>query len=150
MTAPTLTPNVRIEDPRARKIIGNTLGWAGVAVTAATIVDAASRRENATLRHFGARVEIVPNAIAHDPQGLLAHVQATGISVLESVPSLIQGMLANGHQALEGLRWMLPTGEAMPPELAGPPSAMSFLSTSSGVVPVPSIQSSRTTTHSAS
>lgn len=40
-TPPTLTPNVRIEDPRARKVIGNTLGWAGVAVTAATIVDAA-------------------------------------------------------------------------------------------------------------
>ncbi|PMZ90106.1 MULTISPECIES: non-ribosomal peptide synthetase [unclassified Pseudomonas] len=67
---------------------------------------------------FGARVEIVPNAIAHDPQGLLSHVQATGITVLESVPSLIQGMLANDHQALDGLRWMLPTGEAMPPELA--------------------------------
>ncbi len=67
---------------------------------------------------FGAKVEIVPNAIAHDPQGLLAHVQTTGITVLESVPSLIQGMLANDHQALDGLRWMLPTGEAMPPELA--------------------------------
>ncbi|NIF18293.1 non-ribosomal peptide synthetase [Pantoea sp. Cy-639] len=67
---------------------------------------------------FGATVQIVPNAIAHDPQGLLAHVQATGITVLESVPSLIQGMLAGDHQALDGLRWMLPTGEAMPPELA--------------------------------
>ncbi|MFO3723773.1 non-ribosomal peptide synthetase [Pseudomonas sp. HLMP] len=67
---------------------------------------------------FGAQVNIVPNAIAHDPQGLLAHVQATGISVLESVPSLIQGMLANEHQPLDRLRWMLPTGEAMPPELA--------------------------------
>ncbi|WP_449434142.1 non-ribosomal peptide synthetase [Pseudomonas putida] len=67
---------------------------------------------------FGARVEIVPNAIAHDPQGLLAHVQASAITVLESVPSLIQGMLANDHQSLDGLRWMLPTGEAMPPELA--------------------------------
>ncbi|WP_060479570.1 non-ribosomal peptide synthetase, partial [Pseudomonas monteilii] len=67
---------------------------------------------------FGARVQIVPNAIAHDPHALLAHVQATGITVLESVPSLIQGMLANDHQALDGLRWMLPTGEAMPPELA--------------------------------
>ncbi|MFK3682188.1 non-ribosomal peptide synthetase [Pseudomonas sp. NPDC088890] len=67
---------------------------------------------------FGARIEIVPNAIAHDPQGLLAHVQASGITVLESVPSLIQGMLANEHQHLDGLRWMLPTGEAMPPELA--------------------------------
>lgn len=38
--------------------------------------------------------------------------------MLESVPSLIQGMLANDHQALDSLRWMLPTGEAMPPELA--------------------------------
>ena len=38
--------------------------------------------------------------------------------MLESVPSLIQGMLAEERQALDGLRWMLPTGEAMPPELA--------------------------------
>lgn len=67
---------------------------------------------------FGARVDIVPPAIAHDPQGLLAHVQAQGITVLESVPSLIQGMLAQERISLDGLRWMLPTGEAMPPELA--------------------------------
>ncbi|MDY4300243.1 non-ribosomal peptide synthetase [Pseudomonas salmasensis] len=67
---------------------------------------------------FGARVDIVPPAIAHDPQGLLAHVQAQGITVLESVPSLIQGMLAQDRISLDGLRWMLPTGEAMPPELA--------------------------------
>ncbi|MFJ3484091.1 non-ribosomal peptide synthetase [Pseudomonas sp. NPDC090202] len=67
---------------------------------------------------FGAQVDIVPNAIAHDPQGLLAHVQEQGITVLESVPSLIQGMLAQECIALDGLRWMLPTGEAMPPELA--------------------------------
>ncbi|NWC45178.1 non-ribosomal peptide synthetase [Pseudomonas edaphica] len=67
---------------------------------------------------FGARVDIVPNTIAHDPQGLLAHVQAQGITVLESVPSLIQGMLAQERMSLDDLRWMLPTGEAMPPELA--------------------------------
>ncbi|MGP6419790.1 non-ribosomal peptide synthetase [Pseudomonas putida] len=67
---------------------------------------------------FGARVDIVPNTIAHDPQGLLVHVQAQGITVLESVPSLIQGMLASERLSLDGLRWMLPTGEAMPPELA--------------------------------
>ncbi|OMQ33003.1 non-ribosomal peptide synthetase [Pseudomonas putida] len=67
---------------------------------------------------FGARVDIVPNSIAHDPQGLLAHVQSQGITVLESVPSLIQGMLAQERMSLDGLRWMLPTGEAMPPELA--------------------------------
>ncbi|MHC8366018.1 non-ribosomal peptide synthetase [Pseudomonas sp. ZT5P21] len=67
---------------------------------------------------FGARVDIVPNTIAHDPQGLLAHVSAQGITVLESVPSLIQGMLSQERMSLDGLRWMLPTGEAMPPELA--------------------------------
>ncbi|KAA6175348.1 amino acid adenylation domain-containing protein, partial [Pseudomonas veronii] len=67
---------------------------------------------------FGARVDIVPNTIAHYPQGLLAHVQTQGITVLESVPSLIQGMLAEERISLDGLRWMLPTGEAMPPELA--------------------------------
>ncbi|MCF5057199.1 amino acid adenylation domain-containing protein [Pseudomonas proteolytica] len=67
---------------------------------------------------FGARVDIVPNTIAHDPQGLLTHVQAQGITVLESVPSLIQGMLAQDHINLDGLRWMLPTGEAMLPALA--------------------------------
>ncbi|WP_285420565.1 non-ribosomal peptide synthetase [Pseudomonas sp. efr-133-TYG-5] len=67
---------------------------------------------------FGARVDIVPNSIAHDPQGLLVHVQQQGITVLESVPSLIQGMLASDRLSLDGLRWMLPTGEAMPPELA--------------------------------
>jgi len=67
---------------------------------------------------FGARVDIVPNTIAHDPQGLLAHVQSRGITVLESVPSLIQGMLTQEPTSLDGLRWMLPTGEAMPPELA--------------------------------
>ncbi|HEF4762590.1 TPA: non-ribosomal peptide synthetase [Pseudomonas putida] len=67
---------------------------------------------------FGARVDIVPNTIAHDPQVLLAHVSTQGITVLESVPSLIQGMLAQERMSLDGLRWMLPTGEAMPPELA--------------------------------
>ncbi|MBX8603063.1 non-ribosomal peptide synthetase [Pseudomonas cichorii] len=67
---------------------------------------------------FGARVDIVPNDIARDPQALLGHVQAQRISVLESVPSLIQGLLAEERATLDGLRWMLPTGEAMPPELA--------------------------------
>ena len=67
---------------------------------------------------LGAQVDIVPNAIAHDPNALLAHVNAGGITVLESVPSLIQGMLAQERIQLHGLRWMLPTGEAMPPELA--------------------------------
>ncbi|MGA4816258.1 hypothetical protein ACPA9J_19035 [Pseudomonas aeruginosa] len=42
---------------------------------------------------FGARVAIVPNAIAHDLAGPLWHVGEQGITVLESVPSLIQACL---------------------------------------------------------
>lgn len=38
---PANTPNVRIESPRVRKVVGDTIGWAGVAITAATIVDQA-------------------------------------------------------------------------------------------------------------
>lgn len=35
------TPNVRIEDPKVRKIVGDALGWAGVAITATVLVDLA-------------------------------------------------------------------------------------------------------------
>ncbi|TBV12885.1 non-ribosomal peptide synthase/polyketide synthase [Stutzerimonas kirkiae] len=66
----------------------------------------------------GARVDIVPDEIAQDPAALLRHVAATGISVLESVPALIQGLLGEGVENLGSLRWLLPTGEAMPPNLA--------------------------------
>jgi acyl-coenzyme A synthetase/AMP-(fatty) acid ligase len=66
----------------------------------------------------GARLEIVPDAIAHDPAALLRHVQATGITVLESVPSLIEAMLSEPPQPLPSLRWMITTGEAMSPQLA--------------------------------
>ncbi|WJM89444.1 non-ribosomal peptide synthase/polyketide synthase [Pseudomonas brenneri] len=66
----------------------------------------------------GARVDIVPNDIAQEPAALLAHVRQAGITILESVPSLIQGLLDEPVMAFEHLRFMLPTGEAMPPELA--------------------------------
>ncbi|TBU72197.1 non-ribosomal peptide synthase/polyketide synthase [Phytopseudomonas daroniae] len=66
----------------------------------------------------GARVEIVPDAIAHDPAALLRHMRDSGITVLESVPSLIQGLLAEPPAELGRLRWLLPTGEALPPALA--------------------------------
>jgi len=66
----------------------------------------------------GARVEIVRDEVAGDPVALLRHVQATGVTVLESVPSLMLGMMSEPAIALPGLRWMLPTGEALTPELA--------------------------------
>ncbi|WP_193075971.1 non-ribosomal peptide synthase/polyketide synthase [Pseudomonas sp. FME51] len=67
---------------------------------------------------FGASLDIAPNRIAHDPHALMQWVRERGISVLESVPAVIQGLLGEEQGDLGRLRWMLPTGEAMPPELA--------------------------------
>ncbi|MDR6232875.1 non-ribosomal peptide synthase/polyketide synthase [Pseudomonas oryzihabitans] len=67
---------------------------------------------------FGGRTVIVPTAEAHEPSALLEQVAAQGISVLESVPALIQGLLESERPLPAGLRWLLPTGEAMPPALA--------------------------------
>ena len=67
---------------------------------------------------FGGRTVIVPTAQAHDPAALLEQVAAQGISVLESVPALIQGLLESERPVPAGLRWLLPTGEATPPALA--------------------------------
>jgi amino acid adenylation domain-containing protein len=68
----------------------------------------------------GAQVEIVPDAEAHDAAALLQAVNRRGITVLESVPSLMRGMLADADAParLPTLRWLLPTGEALPPSLA--------------------------------
>lgn len=75
----------------------------------------------------GARTDIVPDEIAHDPQALMKHVQDKGITALESVPSLINTLLTvqqatamqqQAAPALTSLRWMLPTGEALPPDVA--------------------------------
>lgn len=61
----------------------------------------------------GARIEIVPDDVARDPVGLLKYVQEVGITVLESVPSLIAVALEGESVELPQLRWMLPTGEAL-------------------------------------
>jgi amino acid adenylation domain-containing protein/non-ribosomal peptide synthase protein (TIGR01720 family) len=60
----------------------------------------------------GAQVRIVPDAIAQDPQALLGHVAEHGVTVLQSVPSLIQAMLDGPVVEVPSLRWLLPTGEA--------------------------------------
>ncbi len=69
----------------------------------------------------GGRVAIYPDAVAHDPAALLAAVAHDGVTVLELVPSLLTAMLEMiegdaGHD-LSHLRWLIPTGEALPPEL---------------------------------
>ncbi|MEY4544398.1 MAG: hypothetical protein RL685_593 [Pseudomonadota bacterium] len=65
----------------------------------------------------GARVQIVPDEIAHDPQGLLQHVSETGITILECVPSLISALLETCEALAPGLRVLISTGEALAPEL---------------------------------
>ncbi len=68
----------------------------------------------------GARVHILPDSQAHDPLALLDAVQAQQLSLLETVPALMRGMLqeARAQHSLSTLRWLLPTGEALPPALA--------------------------------
>lgn len=69
----------------------------------------------------GGHVHIFPDSVAHDPNLLLKEVDQHGISILETVPSLLRVMLEsveNGtdrYPCLEKLRWLIPTGEALPP-----------------------------------
>ena len=71
----------------------------------------------------GGCVHIYPDEIAHDPSRLLEQIEADGISILETVPSLLRALLEDvarrgaARPSLANLRWMIPTGEALPPEL---------------------------------
>ncbi|WP_165423358.1 non-ribosomal peptide synthetase [Ktedonosporobacter rubrisoli] len=71
----------------------------------------------------GGRVQIYPDAVASDPVELLRQVEQHQVSILETVPSLLGAMLDTyesvGVEALplHALRWLIPTGEALPVEL---------------------------------
>jgi len=70
----------------------------------------------------GGRVQVVANELAHDPRHLLAQVEQQAITILETVPSLLQALLdeleaARSQCPLPALRWVMPTGEALPPAL---------------------------------
>jgi acyl-coenzyme A synthetase/AMP-(fatty) acid ligase/acyl carrier protein len=80
----------------------------------------------------GGRVRIYGDEVAHEPRALLAATGADAVSVLEVVPAVLDGLLAAaGAPAagaagapgrpelpeLPGLRWLVATGEALPPEL---------------------------------
>ncbi len=70
----------------------------------------------------GGRVHIVPNEMA-DPAQLLALVESEKISILEIVPSLLRMILQEIVPSPQSpvpsphLRWLLLTGEALPPQL---------------------------------
>ncbi|MFI6024801.1 amino acid adenylation domain-containing protein [Amycolatopsis magusensis] len=70
----------------------------------------------------GGRVRVVTPACAADPAALFGTVEAEGISVLEVVPSLLRAALDDWDSGapvppLGALRWLVVTGEALPPEL---------------------------------
>jgi amino acid adenylation domain-containing protein/non-ribosomal peptide synthase protein (TIGR01720 family) len=72
---------------------------------------------------FGGRVEIVEDDIARDPERLLTYVEQRRISVLEVVPGVLAGVLEAQRARptparLQALRWVMPTGEALPVALA--------------------------------
>jgi amino acid adenylation domain-containing protein/non-ribosomal peptide synthase protein (TIGR01720 family) len=88
----------------------------------------------------GGRVEILDDDVTHDPRRLLAAIGEQGITVLETVPSLLRllldeladrGSVGNGGtggngshgsaiaggDGLDSLRWLIATGEALPADL---------------------------------
>jgi len=67
---------------------------------------------------IGARVEILPDEISRDPEKLIEAIPRCGITILESVPSMIRALLdAAEDKSLDSLRWLIPCGEAFTPEL---------------------------------
>jgi amino acid adenylation domain-containing protein len=68
---------------------------------------------------LGGRVEVIPDEVSQDPRRLLDEISRLGVTILETVPSMIQALLdaSETRPGLEGLRWLLPCGEAFTPEL---------------------------------
>ncbi|HYG09796.1 MAG TPA: non-ribosomal peptide synthetase, partial [Pyrinomonadaceae bacterium] len=70
----------------------------------------------------GGRVEIFGDEIAHHPARLFAATAREQLTVLEIVPALLGGILETDAADFDlressGLRWLLVTGEALPPQL---------------------------------
>jgi amino acid adenylation domain-containing protein len=72
----------------------------------------------------GGRVQIYHDEVASDPARLLEQISEHRATILETVPSLLQTMLESmtpgdlKQYNLTSLRWLMPTGEALPPDLA--------------------------------
>jgi len=71
----------------------------------------------------GGCTHIFSDEIVRDPSQMLGRLKDTGVSVLETVPSLLRMMVdeVESNKAtsspMADLRWMIPTGEALPPAL---------------------------------
>ena len=71
----------------------------------------------------GGCVHIFPDRVTHNPADLLVQVDRRNISIFETVPSLLRAMLevyeadTANKPTLKKLRWLIPTGEALPADL---------------------------------
>src|SRR6185295_14744541 len=71
----------------------------------------------------GGQVHIFEDNIAHDSARLIEQARREHISILETVPVLLRGMLdevervGTARAGLPALRWIIATGEALPPDL---------------------------------
>lgn len=69
----------------------------------------------------GAQIHIVDDDVAPDTEALLAYVESNQISILEVVPSMLRAILdlikslGDNRPQFSALRWMILTGEALPP-----------------------------------
>ncbi|MBZ4423049.1 non-ribosomal peptide synthase/polyketide synthase, partial [Myxococcus sp. RHSTA-1-4] len=72
---------------------------------------------------LGGRTIILEDEIAHSPPALLDTLEALDVTIVETVPSLLRALLDEADDrgerrpSLSKLRWMVPTGEALPPDL---------------------------------
>ncbi len=72
---------------------------------------------------IGGRVHIFEDDIAYNPIRLLDEIENVGITVLQIVPALLHIMIqeaetrAENRPTLQKLRWVVPTGEALPTEM---------------------------------
>ncbi|MBK8379003.1 MAG: amino acid adenylation domain-containing protein [Nitrospira sp.] len=70
----------------------------------------------------GARTHIVSDELVREPSRLLGHLDEAGVTIYEAVPAVLQALLDAGDRSesqrrFSHLRWVLPTGEALPPAL---------------------------------
>jgi amino acid adenylation domain-containing protein len=75
-----------------------------------------------TLLSLGGRIQVFSEQTVKEPRILLDTVLSEGITILEIVPSLLRAVLQEIndsalHPDLSSLRWMILTGEALPPDL---------------------------------
>ncbi|MDD9965432.1 MAG: non-ribosomal peptide synthetase, partial [Myxococcales bacterium] len=65
----------------------------------------------------GGRVVVFPDDVAESPSNLLSQVTSQAVTVLQVVPSMLRALLDEPATTLPSLRWIVPTGEALPTDL---------------------------------